>query len=126
MKLDQGDEWQNSDPERRECLKEATVTVCNHKAYIKGSHPEQVPMTVNPSSIQQDALGFMEDDGDEDWEDIDAEEEGFDETDRVRQEIYDAIKNDEPLNLHIELDLNDCILILPPSFFFFTEGLDQG
>lgn len=83
-------------------------------------------MTVNPSSIQQDALGFMEDDGDEDWEDIDAEEEGFDETDRVRQEIYDAIKNDEPLNLHIELDLNDCILILPPSFFFFTEGLDQG
>ncbi|KAL6800753.1 hypothetical protein GGI42DRAFT_354644 [Trichoderma sp. SZMC 28013] len=45
-------------------------------------------MTVNPSSIQQDALGFMEDDGDEDWEDIDAEEEGFDETDRMADHYW--------------------------------------
>ncbi|KAL7957152.1 hypothetical protein V8C34DRAFT_305961 [Trichoderma compactum] len=110
VKLEQSDEWQNSDPERRECLKEATITLCNHKAYIKGHHPEQVQMTVNPSSAQQDALGLVEDDDDEDWEDIDAEEEGFDEKDSVRQEIYDAIKNDEPLHLHTELGLDEAIL----------------
>ncbi|PNP47056.1 hypothetical protein THARTR1_10561 [Trichoderma harzianum] len=100
VKLEQSDEWQNSDAERRESLKEATITLCNHK----------VLMTVNPSSAQQDALGLVEDDGDEDWEDIDAEEEGFDEKDRVRQEIYDAMENDEPLHLHTELDRDEAIL----------------
>ncbi|KAL7906442.1 hypothetical protein GGI35DRAFT_108903 [Trichoderma velutinum] len=108
-RLKQGDEWQNSDPEKRERLEEQARTACNHKAYVKGNHPEQVKMKLNVSSAQQDALGLIEDDGDEDWEDIDADEEGFDEEDRIRQEVYDAVKNDEPLDFNMELNFDQAM-----------------
>ncbi|KAM0245954.1 hypothetical protein ACHAQJ_010403 [Trichoderma viride] len=98
-------------------LEQEATTLCHQKSRVKQRHPDQVALNLSNESAQKDAFGILEDDGNEAWEDVDADEEGFTEQDRIRQEEYDAIKNLETL------DFEDCKTVAKRSEEFMNSQL---
>ncbi|KAL7934640.1 hypothetical protein V8C35DRAFT_327038 [Trichoderma chlorosporum] len=97
-KLRQQDDWINGDDKTKKRLEEEATELCHQKALLKDRHPDQLARNLSHVAAEKDAFGLTQDDGDESWETVDADEDGFTEQDRARQETYDAIYNHEPLN----------------------------